>query len=136
MSKYQEKKESTKTKIKESFSLEESEKCYQNARKTCKHGCLVNHDGCYVIPNNIWAINQLKLMRIRESENDFEKDKVMKETLYHKLREKKIEKVTDHVRLEFPLTFDNDDYLVSKSQMYNLCESCYVIFNNHRCKSF
>jgi hypothetical protein len=112
-----------------------SEKCYQNARKSCKYGCLVNHDSCYVISNNIWSFNQRKLMKSREANNDFEKDKVMKDVLYNKLREKHVETVKGHIRLEFSLRFDSDDYL-SSTKICNLCESCYVIFNNHRCKFF
>ena len=110
------------------------EMCYQTARKSCRYGCLINHDGAYVIPNNIWVTNQRKLMKSRESSNDNEKDKVMKETLYHKLCEKSIETVKGHIRLEFTVTFESDDYLASKKQNYTLCESCYVILNNHRSK--
>lgn len=109
--------------------------CYEKARKSCKCGCLVNHQNCYVIPNNIWALNQRKLMKTRENNSDLEIDKLMKETLYHKMLEKQIKTVKDHVRLEFQVTFDTDDFLSSKKN-HNLCESCYVVFNNHRCKWF
>jgi len=130
------KSEENKIKTEESFNLEMSEKCYANARKSCKHGCLVNQNGCYVIPNNIWATNQLKFIRCRQSYDDFEKDKLMKEALNQKLREKQIETVKGHVRLEFTVPFKSDDYLMSRKQNYTLCESCYVIFNNHRCKLY
>lgn len=127
------KEDSEKKKEKPPF---DPDNCYQNARKSCKHGCIVDHNNKYIIPNNIWALNQRKLMKTRESDDDFEKDKVMREALYHKLVDKQIETVKDHVRLKFTLLFDSDDYILSKKENYTLCESCYVIFNNHRCKLF
>ena len=65
---------------------------YTKALKACTAGCLLNNDGHFVIANDIWANNQAKLRHARKGYSDIEKDKVLREALFQKLKDKKFDK--------------------------------------------
>lgn len=86
----------------------------------------------YFITNDIWERNQKLLLQIRRNYSPEEKDKIMKQALYSKLKNTSFDNQKAHVKIEFEHNFVLDDAGNSKS--FTLCESCYVIFNDHRCK--
>ncbi|MBC7389219.1 MAG: hypothetical protein H7329_08425 [Opitutaceae bacterium] len=71
-------------------------------------------------------------MKKRVNYSEAEKDKILKDAMFHKLKEMKIDKASTHTQLEFQLQFD-DDYS-QKTRTVTLCESCFVHFNEHKSK--
>ena len=104
---------------------------YNKALNSCKCGCLRNKDDLleYFITNSIWEINQSNLLATRKHYTHVEKDKILRQALYSKLKESKFDGRSSHVKLSFPLSFDIDDK--GNKQQFTLCESCFVIFNDH-----
>lgn len=88
----------------------------------------------YFITNDIWERNQKNLLQIRRNYSLEEKDKVLKQALYGKLKNSTFDNEKCHVKIDFELNFVLDD--AGNSKVFTLCESCYVVFNDHRCKGF
>lgn len=105
---------------------------YIAALRTCKCGCMRNKSHEYFITNDVWERNQKQLLHARRNYSPEEKDKILKQALYSKLKNANFNSQKTHVTVEFELTFLLDD--AGNSKVFTLCESCYVIFNGHRCK--
>jgi hypothetical protein len=111
--------------------FEDNNANYFQALGVCNCECIRRKDG-YYITNDVWDRNQTKLMESRQSYTNEEKDKTMKQNLYSKLSEATFKSQGSHVNLTFQLNFEINETGISK--LVTLCESCYVIFNNHICK--
>jgi hypothetical protein len=61
-----------------------------------------------------------------------EMDRVLKQALYHQMKDKVFETKSDHVALDFTMQFEVED---GSMQSFSLCESCFVIFNEHKSKN-
>jgi len=95
---------------------------YLKALTECKCGCLDKID------NKIWAINQISLNYARQEYSTKEKDQVIRQALFSQLRRTEFTKRSSQVKLKFDVSFRTP---TGDSKMCSLCESCYVIFNDH-----
>lgn len=86
----------------------------------------------YYITNNVWERSQSYLFEARKHYKSSEVENIIKQSLYNKLNEKKFENESNHVKLEFLISFTTDDK--GTTQSFPLCESCYVKFNDQICK--
>ena len=116
--------------IEDDFCQESSFKSYENSRKACKCGCIASKKAGVVIPNDVWMMNQKKIHVTRQLYSDDEKDMVMRNSLYQKLKESKFEFENSHVKLQFTELLDVP---YGCPEIFTLCESCYVHFHNHKC---
>lgn len=83
-----------------------------------------------MVTNDVWELNQSLLQQSRTKYSEEEKDTLLKQALYSKLKEKKFTKPSQHAKLFFDQSFEIDGKVNIK-----LCESCYVGFNDHICKN-
>lgn len=105
---------------------------YFQALDTCKCGCLKSKStNDYHISNSTWERSQAYQFEARQRYSNKEKESILKQSLYSKLKEHKFENESSHVKLEFSVNFVSDD---KGSQFCTLCESCYVKFNDLICK--
>jgi hypothetical protein len=109
-----------------------SQESYQKSADRCKCGCIIDKDGNFIVSNAIWIPNQLKLWTARSQYSHAEKDKIMKDAMYHKLKEKKVISKAGHISLTFTMQLEIDTS--GTTEPFSFCESCFVNFNNHRCK--
>ena len=110
---------------------------YFVARENCRKGCICNTDKSkYNISNVIWEYNQVKLMESRALLTDSEKDELIKIQLFNLLKQAicdfggSIQKSNQR----FPLIYQ-EIFIDSETEMhhvYNLCEECWVLYNNHK----
>lgn len=107
---------------------------YNKAVKHCKSGCICSKKHGYVLSNDVWERNVVNLRETRKSYSTKEKDKLLKQDLYNKLKALDFKKVTTHAKLKFDvkLVVDNDGH----TKTFTLCERCYTRFNSHICKLF
>ena len=104
-----------------------------NALHACKCGCLRSKETHeYSITNDIWEKTQTYICVTRENYSDTEKNKLMKQELFNKLKNCTFENESSHVKLDFSVNFVLG--VGEKDPKFTLCESCYVHLNDHICK--
>jgi hypothetical protein len=105
---------------------------YQEALKDCKCGCIYDKKTKqYHISNVVWVMNMDLLRQARMKYSSEEKDRILRQSLYHQLKDKKFETEHSHIKLEFSMQFEVENKLLS----FSLCESCFVHFNQHKSKN-
>ena len=87
-----------------------------------------------MIPSNIWSVNQAKYRESRKGYSETEKNRLLKGALYEKLKEMNFEKRSSHTKLKFQLTFAIDEE--ENTHIVTLCETCFITFNEHKCKFY
>jgi len=105
---------------------------YTDACEKCKHNCLKSKDGVYLISNIEWERNQRQMEKDREKLSRTEKDFILRQAIYAKLKEKSFKSTSEKVPLSFDVFFE----FPSEVKKINLCESCFVCFHNHKCKLY
>lgn len=101
---------------------------FSSAVKCCKSNCLRDVYGNYNITNDVWEKNQRQMLKDRERMSSSEKDFVLRQSIYAKLKEANITSTSTHNPLKFDMIFETS----GESKTLTLCESCYVQFYDHK----
>jgi len=107
-----------------------SNEIYQRALNKCKCGCLITKDVGFQIDNKMWVRSQINLFQSRESFSNREKDSVLRQALFLKLKEIDFKARSSKVQLYFNTAFQTNDDGETTS-LFSLCETCFVAFNDH-----
>jgi hypothetical protein len=59
-------------------------------------------------------------------------DRLLRQSLYQELKKETFESESSHVKLTFTMSFEIED---QSTQSFTLCETCFVIFNQHKSKN-
>ncbi len=110
---------------------------YFIARENCIKGCICNKERTqYNISIVLWEYNQVKLLELRNKLSDTEKDELIKIELFHCLKQSIFNSgVTIQASNQrFPLVYQEIfiDPSTDMQLVYNLCEDCWILFNNHK----
>lgn len=114
---------------------------YFIAKATCSKECICNKDNSvYKISNVLWEFNQTKLNKSRINMNELEKDELMKKQIFFILKDE-IFKLGGFIRCSsqrIPLTFKEIfvDPVDGSTNIFDLCEDCWVLYNHHKGNSF
>jgi hypothetical protein len=106
---------------------------YQEAMKCCKAKCIYDKNAKrYVINNVVWVNNMDSLREKRKNYSSEEKDRILRQALYHQLKSKTFETEQKHIPLDFIVQLEAEDQSI---RPFTLCESCFVHFNQHKSKN-
>jgi hypothetical protein len=106
---------------------------YQEAMKCCKAKCIYDKNAKrYVINNVVWVNNMDSLREKRKNYSSEEKDRILRQALYHQLKSKTFETEQKHIPLDFIVQLEAEDQSI---RSFTLCESCFVHFNQHKSKN-
>ena len=112
---------------------------YFIARENCRKGCICNKERTiYTISNVIWEYNQRKLLESRFLLTEAEKDEVIQKQLFCNLKQAIFDSGSGihNSSQRFPLVFQVSfiDPTSDISFVYELCEECWILYNNHKGK--
>jgi len=110
---------------------------YSMAKDECCHGCIFNSESQrYIISNDLWKHNQDKHFKILDNLTTQERKATIRKKLEQALSQcgTEIETSKTRINLFFKVKMYNPDTTNGNYCIKDLCESCYVHFENSCCK--
>jgi hypothetical protein len=110
---------------------------YFIARENCRKGCICNKEKTvYIISNVLWVHNQMKCFEMRKHLSEIEKDELIKKELFNVLKQSicDLGGTIQASNQRFPLIYQEVfiDPVTKNELVCNLCEVCWMLFNNRK----